>query len=235
MQNNTGSINITLPPLEFNATLKSRANFSHYHLNSAKLSFYAADKIEQEYKNQKDIPPNILNDYMSYVSTSIICSVAALESKINECIVDRKAQLSKIFIPKSSIIFKKYKNLNPKKVVIEQINSISNALVKCDIVAFLLQNKLLSTDSLFKKIKYLIDMRNSLIHFTPEWDNALIKHKNLKDKYQKQFSDDFILSPFFNEDALFIPYCCLSASCAKWACKNSIDFIETYFLSITTG
>ena len=74
-------------------------------------------------------------------------------------------------------------------------------------------------------VNLIIKIRNALIHFTPEWDNDLIKHK----KIEKSVKNHFSLSPLYSDESIFFPYRCLSADCAQWATTTSRSFIEKYF------
>ena len=236
MNDITGSINVTIPMITAKIHAKSHANLAHIHLNSANLFIQSAFSIENKHKAQKNAPQETIDSHMSYVASSIICSVAALEAKINQFLVDNKAQIDEIKIKKNSAIFKHYSSVfNPEAPLINQLLGLSNALIKYNVIFYLFKGKFLPDKKLFKGTNFAINVRNALIHFSPEWDNDLNLNKDLEAKYCKHFSNDFDLSQFYYKDEFFIPYRCLSASHAEWAYKNSNAFMEKFFSSITSS
>jgi len=230
------SISANIPALEIGINAKSRANLDLIHLNSANLFVQYALSIEIEYCPSQNPPQEAINSYMSFVSSSIICSIAALEAKINQFLVDNQAKIDEMKIENNSAILKHYPSVfNPEAPIVKQLLSLSNALIKYNVVFYLLKSKFLPDNKFYKVINFEIKVRNALIHFSPEWDNELITNKKLEDKYFNHFSNDFCLSKFYNKDEFFIPYRCLSASHAEWVYKNSNDFMNKFFSSITSS
>lgn len=238
MNDISNSLEATLPAITSKLCGKSHANLDHIHLNSAHLFMQSAFSIENKYKTIENASQSQENmdSHMSYVASSIICSVSALEAKINQFLVDNKAKIDEIKIEKKSAIFKHYSSVfDSESTLINQLLGLSNALIKYNVIFYLLKGKFLPDKKLFKGINFAIKVRNALIHFTPEWDNELKLNKKLEDRYVRHFSNDFDLSPFYYKSELFIPYRCLSASHAEWAYRNSNVFIEKFFSSITIG
>lgn len=236
MNDITGSINTTMPMITVEIHAKSHANLAHIHLNSANLFIQSAFSIENKYKTPKNVPQETIDSHMSYLSSSIMCSVSALEARINQFLVDHKAKLDEIKVEKNSAIFKHYSSVfDTETPLLNQLHGLTNALMKYNVVFYLLKDKFLPNNKLFKKTSFTIKVRNALIHFSPEWDNDLNLNKKLEDKYFNHFSNDFDLSPFYCKDEIFIPYRCLSASHAEWAYKNSNAFMEKFFSSITSS
>lgn len=225
-----------MPMITVEIHAKSHANLAHIHLNSANLFIQSAFSIENKYKTKKTPPQKAIDSHMSYVSSSIICSVSALEAKINQFLVDHKTKLDEIKIENNSAIFKHYSPVfDTKAHFLNQLHNLTNALMKYNIIFYLLKGKFLPNNKLFKGTSFAIKVRNALIHFSPEWDNELKLNKELEDRYFSHFSNDFDLSPFYYKDELFIPYRCLSAYHAEWAYKNSNAFMKKFFSSITVG
>ena len=234
MNDITGSINATIPMITASMTGKSHANLAHIHLNSARIFTDLALAIDQHYKNQA--PQNVINSYMSYVSSSIICSVSALEAKINQFLVDHKAEFDDVKVEKNSAIFKHYSTIfDHEAPLLNKLHGSTNALIKYNVIFYLRKGKFLPYNKLFKGTNFAINVRNALIHFTPEWDNELKLNKKLEGSYFSHFSNDFDLSQFYCKDEIFIPYRCLSASHAEWVYKNSNAFMKKFFSSISSG
>ncbi len=215
--------------------MKTRAGFAKYHLLAAQDAACTANVIENKYKSA--VPPqNDLDLYFSQISTAIICSVAALESNINEYIIDHKEHIDKAPVISESEILKKYNRYFMKYDKVLQKYVLNNKelskvllkntdlIFKYDIVWFIKKNDLLPENTLTQDIRYLTELRNALTHFTPEWSDALLKHVDL----EKDRKNRFTLNPFYAQGSLFFPYRCLSASCAMWSCKVSNEFLALF-------
>lgn len=224
MKENTVSINAVSPSPQGNMTAKQHSNFDYIHLNSARLFVDLALAIDNDPLYQESAPQDIIDSYMSYVSSVIICSVAALESTINQIIVDRRMGLSTVKPKCGSIIFSKYDKLKPDKDLLGQLSEISTVMLKYDVVSFLLNEKIIPHNKLKEDTCYLIKIRNALIHFTPEWDNNLVIHRKLESSRKNRFTD----CHFHDSKALFFPYRCLSGSCASWSYNTASSFIEIF-------
>lgn len=208
--------------------MKTRAGFTKYHLLAAQGAACTASVIENKYKSA--VPSqNDLDLYFSQISTAIICSIAALESNINEYIIDHKEHIDKAPAISEPKVLRKYKKAFEKyidnndelsKVLLQN----TNLIFKYDIVWFIKKNDLLPENTQKQDIRYLTELRNALTHFTPEWSNALAKHLNL----EKDRKNRFTLNPFYAPGSLFFPYRCLSASCAMWSCKVSNEFLVLF-------
>ncbi len=218
------SINAEFKKMEAEFTIRGRANLSQYHmlasLNAANTASQIEDKLAAASLSQPE-----LDNYLSQVSTAIICSVAAIEATINEFVVDSVSRLDKMNLSEAMQINYKIKNTSlPSR----QILSITCIIDKVDIMWTILKNTLLPENTMKQDVRYLCRLRNALIHFTPEWDNDLANHAALEQQLKNQFK----VSPLYDPGCLFIPYRCLSASCALWAHITSRDFISFFKLNI---
>lgn len=229
MNDITGSINATIPMITAKIYGKSHANLAHIHLNSARIFIDFAIAIDNDPHYKNSVPQNVINSYMSYVSSAIICSIAALESTINQFMVDSSNKLSISPHKDDDSIFKKFKRLNKKENLLKQLNNIPNVMLKYDVAFFLLKKKFITHNKLKEDVGYLVDIRNALVHFTPEWDNALEKHWCLEKSRKNRFTD----SGFYDSKALFFPYRCLSVSCAYWSHKTATSFIKMFHSHIS--
>jgi len=215
----SGNIVLPSPQLTFFAT--SRANFTQYHLLAAQNAAFTANEIENKYKSESPSQKE-LDLYLSQVSTAIICSVAALESNINEYLVDHEKHIDKVPLNFGPKVIKKYKFGKTK--LPKQLLESTNIIFKYDIIWLIKKNCLLPENKLKQDIRYLTRLRNALTHFTPEWGNALSKHIDLEKARKNRFTPN----RFYPPDGLFFPYRCLSASCALWSCRVTNEFIELF-------
>lgn len=212
---------IKIGSIRMRASLKHRANFSQYHLLAAKNAAIVASNIEEKYKSIAP-PQDDFALYLSQVSTAAICSVAALESNINEYLVDHEKRISELPVSFTPNVLKKYRKLK-KDNILQQLFECSDVFLKYDIVSFIIKADLLPENKLIQEVRYLIRLRNAFTHFTPEWDNALSKHDSLRKSRKNRFS----ISPFSTTGSLFFPYQ-LGSSCAIWSCRVSNDFLEFF-------
>lgn len=224
MKENTASINAISPSSQGNMTAKQHSNFDYIHLNSARIFVDLALAIDNDPLYKDSAPQDVIDSYMSYVSSVIICSVAALESMINQFMVDSSNKLNVSPHNDDARIFKKFKRLKKKENLLKQLHAIPNVMLKYDVVFFLLKEKFITHNKLKEDVGYLVDVRNALVHFTPEWDNAFNKHGCLEKSRKNLFTD----SRFHDSKALFFPYRCLSGSCASWGHKTASSFIEMF-------
>ncbi|GAD85349.1 hypothetical protein FEK33_03180 [Nocardia asteroides NBRC 15531] len=70
--------------------------------------------------------------------------------------------------------------------------------------------------------KHLIKLRNTLVHFKPEWQAHDVAHRVEKD-LKTVFPGNRLYS-----GAPWFPAVCLASGCANWACDTSMDFVDTW-------
>jgi hypothetical protein len=70
----------------------------------------------------------------------------------------------------------------------------------------------------------LVELRNALVHFKPEWDDDQVLHAKL----DKRLAGKFPTSPFLDSSAVFFPMRCMSHGCAAWAVRSARDFGDEY-------
>lgn len=75
----------------------------------------------------------------------------------------------------------------------------------------------------------LIKIRNSLIHFEPEWNDISSEEAISNDKLYKQLKNKFPLNPFAGPGNAFFPERCIGHGCAEWAIKNDLDYVDKFY------
>ena len=228
---NTIDVHFTAPMPKISDKAKQRANFTHYHLNSALIFANCARELEKYCKDDQQKKNVIHVDYISYVSSSIMASVAALESNINEMFIDFREQYEAAH----------KNNATPTNMMVQAINVFSDddmfkaiigkqkKLISKYMLLSVLKNKgHLIAETYYFTLAFIYELRVRIVHFMPEWDYEKRKHESIKENYKKHFSSEFSLSPIYHKNALFFPCLCLSASCATW-CMNTVkEFIGHY-------
>lgn len=224
----SGSFQLVFPRRIMNFSSKEHAYFTPYHLLAAETSTLTAVEIENKYKSVPEPPKDAIDLCLSQVSMTIMSAVGAIESNINEYLVDKKALIDSFPKISNRTILDKF-NISPKKALSTQLLLKTNCLAKCNIIWFIKHSVLLPDEKRKNDLEYLIALRHAVTHFTPEWHNELIKHAELKRDHNGRFT----FSPFFIPNVLFFPYEYLSASCATWAVASAKDFIEYFDSSIS--
>jgi len=83
----------------------------------------------------------------------------------------------------------------------------------------------------YQDIQLLIKLRNSLIHYEPEWVKNTSSHDfNDADmhKFEKKLKGKFTTNPFTGEGNAFYPDKCIGYGCAKWGFDASIALTEEF-------
>lgn len=186
-------------------------------------AYFTKEAIIHE-KNKSDV-----TEYYNFILPSgIISIITFLESYINEYyleIVDQNEH-------------------TPNTVLIENKNEIIKQWPKIEKYSILDKyDKLITiTDGKnFDKRTYpyqdvyaLIQLRNALIHYKPEWQ------KPYKEKENKQLEillrNKFKLSPYYDSNnEPFYPYLCLSADCLFWSLNCSMKLVSSFNNRITSS
>ncbi len=76
------------------------------------------------------------------------------------------------------------------------------------------------TDRLRGDVDNLIHLRNSLVHYQPEWDSNLKRHKEVERRLVGKFRE----SVYSQLNQTFFPHRCLGGGCARWAVDVAKDF-----------
>ena len=200
-------------------SLSLKANFSDNHMLSAAHFARQSAIIETNYKYE--ITEELRAEHKAYVTGAIIASVASLEATINEVFISAvdDENLFEDFDPTIPKILAELWNLDVVKK--------TRFLEKCRLVLDVANKEKFDTkSSLFRKVDLLIKLRNAMIHYKPEWDTDLKKHKNVGDALKKC---GFNTNPFSHDNNAFFPEKCLGHGCAEWSVKSTIEFIEDFY------
>ena len=76
----------------------------------------------------------------------------------------------------------------------------------------------------YQNVDALVHLRNALIHFKPEWDDAQVAHKKLSARLQYKFA----LNPFLPAHEPLFPRGCMSYGCAEWAVTSVVGFLTDF-------
>ena len=204
---------------KISGTLSLKTNFSGHHMLSAAHFARQSAIIETNY--QDEITEELRAEHRAYVTGAIIVSVASLEATISEVFISAIDDdgLFKDFdptIPKALAKFWDWCTVKRRPLIIEKYLLVLDMTDK-----EVFDRK----KSPYQEVVYLIQLRNALVHYEPEWDTALKKHKSIEDKLK----DCFNINPFSHDTDAFFPKKCLGHGCAEWSVKSTIEFIGDFY------
>ena len=165
-------------------------------------------ELESKYAGHPDIKfwDGILHNAVACVLTAI----ASLEAYANEVFSDRVKIFSAFSVDLLNNLWGTYK----WKPVLE----------KFELALLLLRKPKSDGESSYQDVKVLIDLRNALTHFKPEFENEANQHKEISDKLISKF----IPSPFFQTDPLLFPRRWASHGCTVWAVQSAMAFAKEF-------
>lgn len=198
-----------MPRIESSVNVYITYNFASQHMGTAIKFAQQAHMIELNYTNEKK--DDFFNEMRTYVSSTIILLVCALEANINEHFVSNDGIL-KDYIP------------NDREKIFDIIDSKS---IRDKYQLGLILNKkppLQFDNDPFESFQYLIKFRNSLVHYKPETDIDFKVSKQLEKNLKYKFDTNSHAKKSYS----FLGYHAMSYSCAKWAVNTALDFSKAY-------
>ena len=193
-----------------NLTLRQRSSLTVQHLLAAAKFARLCGEIERQSIGKPF--GDGFNDILQYTSTSVILSVASLESHIN----DELDKLHPLFPDHPPMASAQLINWMSRLSIIEKYRL---AIEAKKVAPF-------DTDSkTYQAITVLIKFRNALVHFKPEWHDEQNEHENLGKLLKSQFE----LSPWLpKEGSVIFPQRCMCHAGAKWAVGTARAFMRDF-------
>jgi hypothetical protein len=71
----------------------------------------------------------------------------------------------------------------------------------------------------YQDVKIVVELRNALVHFKPEWDTQADRHQKLSKKLKSKFRP----SPFLNDELIF-PRRWATHGCTSWGVRSCLKF-----------
>ncbi len=222
-------------PLEMSGddeTIRFRDCFSVRYIQSAAVLCRLGYAIEQEYRDNPDIPSDIRLRHEAFMLNAVLSSVAFLESTINELYADAAdgAPFSgddreEVLLRTIAGRWKNEKNFDRAPLLTRYQKVLSLAE----------KPPFEEGDRAFDHVRDLIGIRNHLMHYRREWVEVSPKgspstHKETaSEKFARMLRRKFAVNPFAHKNLPFFPDQCLGHGCAEWAVMNSIIFTDAFF------
>src|SRR4051812_10565886 len=202
--------------------LKNRLAFDHI----VAVSTFTRKSRDLEDVHRDDPPVEVFWEHRSYVLGAIASSVGFLESCINEVF----ANCAEEYQLELRLGAKQTKILGS----IWKIHGCSRlpALSKYNLALSSLGKETLSaSEDVFQGAAILIRLRNWLIHFEPDWAEAIDKAEDplVSHRLARSLKGKFNLNPFRKYCDFEFPDRFLSASCADWAGVTAVAFTDDFF------
>ena len=212
--------------------VKSRSYFSMQHIQSAALFAKRSGQIEKKYDG--NFSHELLTEYWADITASIFAAVSFLEATINELFADATEENSE---------FPKNLNSDTKALMADMWNkriprtAHYPILEKFDIALILAHKPTFERGKPpVKDVDLVVKLRNSLIHYEPEWisDETTISSKAATEKkLYRDLRGKFPTSPLWiGKDYSFFPNKCLSYGCARWAVESSITYSDEFYAKL---
>lgn len=176
--------------------------------------------VEDEFKNdvENDAPDEYTANHRAYVTGAVISSVAFLESSINELYLEAEDQNKQHLAGLGESEMKRLAVLWPELESMPILKKYQMALLLTE------QNGFDPGGSTFQDASGAIFLRNELVHYKPEWDSELNKHKKVEDRLNGKFA----LNPLSTKQHLWFPHQCLGSGCALWCISSVTKFMSEF-------
>lgn len=207
-----------------------RTYFSFQHILSAALLL--KEIKECELSLNKGFSDDVFIKYRAFCVNAIISIVSFMEASINELFMDasdnRNGAIKDLSDHDVETLAGMWKLNIPRTAsysIIEKYQIALNLLKKecydlgCEPA---------------QSVSILIKLRNSLIHYEPEWvtTQSIDEAKLKQQKMEKYLRDKFEPNEFTGENNPFFPDKCFSIGLVKWAFNSVLNFTDTFYLNL---
>jgi hypothetical protein len=182
------------------------------------------DEVSQKYDDNSAI------EHRALVMACIASSVSFIEATINEVFADAADNQHKSEHIRQ--LDKETQDLLASLWEVESYARAASTLDKYQAALRLGKKPVLEKGRKpFQDVKVLIDLRNALVHFKPEWVIADTGRVDQADLHilEKNLKNKFSLNPFLRDARPLFPTLCMSHGCAKWAVGSAIAFVERFY------
>jgi len=203
------------------AAIDTRIDFAGSHLFAAAKFSQLAEDLEINNVGGFSSEP-FFREIMSYVSASQITAAAALESFINELFIDRSAYFPEYTASGTERLWEELRRLIERRDRV--LDKYDRALALKDKKPFA-KDKQSPDYHHYRTACLLIDVRNELVHFKPQWASETRTHAPIA---QQLLKVPVAVSPFRTTSPATFPTDFMSHDMARWAVKTAWNFIEAF-------
>lgn len=195
-------------PDRFVATASLLSNLALPHMRAAERFSRRVHDIEREHAGDAFGP--FWDEIWHCSVAAVFASVASLEAYANELFFDR----AKVFPGYTNRLLDTLWEAFEQKRILDKFA-----------FALLLRDKpqLDRGASPCQDVAILVELRNALTHFKPEWDTAAVRHKKISAKLKGRFRP----GPFLSDRHIF-PRQWATHGATKWAVTSCLDFARAF-------
>lgn len=194
-----------LGPLTVTAHARTRFNLAVQHMLAAARFSRMVGELETEHKGEQFA--SFWEAILHCATASVLTAVASLESYANELFADRN-QIFSAYRP--DLMNELWKTYEQKRI-----------LGKFEFALLLLDKPPLDRGAKpYQNVEALIDLRNALTHFKPEWMDEADEHAKISKRLQGKFDG----GPFLDSSELLFPRRWAGHGCTTWAVKGTLAF-----------
>lgn len=218
--------------------IQTRSYLSICHIHAAALFSRQCYLNEKKFKGVNQPKTNYNHD--AYVIGSLISATCFLEATINEFFCDIAEEVRTIGgDPLLDKLSKKTINRIRELWRLSIPKTASYSILEKYQIALTLAEKetFEKGKNPFQDIALLIELRNALVHYEPEYiqDSIIGDKVEVKvHKFEKKLKGKFELNPRAIPYHAFYPDHCLSHGCTEWAVKSSIEFVKEFYKKLGT-
>lgn len=165
----------------------------------------------------------------AFVSTAIFSAVSFLEATINELFddaVENKERFDGLLYLDENLLMQMEDWWITKGIKAPTLEKYQKILKLAD------KSKFNKGTQPYQDVKLVTQLRNSLVHYKPEWSNTVLNTKleviKVEDSFIDKLKGKFELCPFVAPANAFFPDKCLGYGCAKWAIDSILKFTDEF-------
>jgi hypothetical protein len=204
------------------ASVRMRTYYSLHHIRAAAHFARLSKAVEQSYSGK--FRDELFNEHRAYITGSILSAVSFLEATINELFADASEHSGEYVQQLDAEIVHLLEN-------VWQFSKIEQlpVLDKYQLALTLAKAEMFDKGaSIYQNVQLLITLRNTLVHYKPEWVG---KDEPLRNWRRQLQAKNFSLNPMMPHNPFF-PDQCLSYGCAKWSFESSLLIVREFALRI---
>jgi hypothetical protein len=214
-------------------TAVARHNLSAFHLWAASHFAFLAGELERQHEHSPwdpNLQPHIF-EHQSYVIGSIVSSSSFLEAAINEIFTDaaENGQRLKSLDSNSKLLLSSI-------WITPQFQRNADLISKFQVALKLSTGNVFDKgDSPYQNIKLLVDLRNIIVHFKPEYGSSDMDKQRIKESSHNSIAQSIRGKFELNKiggihlgGSPFFPRKCLGFGCAEWSVRSAIIFIDDF-------
>jgi hypothetical protein len=215
----SGAAHMVAGPPSVRVTARVRSNFAVQHMLAAARFARRVGEVEKEHAGEQFGP--FFDEIISYVSATILSSAAGLEAYINELFIEAETYFPEYRRGASAELW----DLLWKRV--ERDNTLDKYQLALDLKKLdrFGKDKKSTIDVTYAAASALIDVRNALMHFKPQWDDEEKLHRQLTNRLRNL---GIPTSPFMPAGTQHFPTAFMSHATAKWAVTTSLQFTAAF-------